>query len=360
MDAWCIRNYTETDNLKLETFDTPDIESDAEVLVKVHASSVNPIDVEMRRGYGTNLLNTWRKLVGVEEFPLICGRDFSGVVVKTGRRVRRFRPGMEVWGTPSVVSAVSRGCHAQYLKVKQEEIAAKPVSLSHVEAASLPYVICTVWAGLVSRGGLGPATSAGKRVLVLGGSGGIGTFAIQLLKAWGATVITTCSTDAIDLVTSLGADHAIDYITTDEEAELRKLGGYDVILDPFGGEYEILAPELLSDRACGVYISIIPPLLPKTDALGLGKGVLSSGKSFVSASLKVNSLKGASVKWGFFTPNPGALDHVKLLVNQKKVKPVIQAVFPFSQVPDAYANVEAGHTRGKTIIQVAMDTQPLS
>ncbi|XP_031570023.1 reticulon-4-interacting protein 1, mitochondrial-like [Actinia tenebrosa] len=349
MQRWSLHRYG-ADALVLNTVDTPLIKSPSDILVKVHAASVNPIDLRIRNGYGVKLLNLWRKLKGTQEFPLILGRDFSGVVVKTGRRVRRFKPGDEVWGTPSVPNG---GTHTQYLIAQQDEISMKPSCLSHVEAASLPYVACTVWVGLKSRAGLNETNCPGKRVLVYGGSGGIGTFAIQLLKAWGADVTTTCRTDAVELVMSLGADHVIDYNMTDVEAELEGSEGFDVILDPFGGKFEQMSTKLLSQCTGSVYVNLAPPLLPNTDRLGLGLGIVSSGQSFLSSFAQKAFFKGGSTAWAFFVPNPGALDHVARLTETGQIRPVIQSLFPFNEVPEAFAQLEAGHSRGKTVIQVA-------
>ncbi|KXJ09509.1 Reticulon-4-interacting protein 1, mitochondrial [Exaiptasia diaphana] len=357
MQCWSLDQYGGNEVLQLNTVEMPSVQSSADILVKVHAASVNPFDIRMRNGYGSKLLNLWRKTKGASEFPLVLGRDFSGVVVKTGKLVRRFRPGDEVWGSPTVPNG---GTHTQYLVARQDEISHKPGCLSHVEAASLPYVACTVWVALVSRAGLKPDNCFEKRILVYGGSGGIGTLAIQLLKAWGAHVTTTCSTGAIDLVKSLGADHIVDYKINDVEQELRELPGFDVILDPFGYQNQKMATNLLSFCTGAVYVNLAPPLLNEIDRLGLGKGVISSGQSLVSSFAKKALFKGGSESWAFAIPNPGALNHISKLCEEGKIRPVVQEVFPFNKTPDAFAHLEAGHSRGKTVIQMEQPDEKLS
>ncbi|KAK3699307.1 hypothetical protein QZH41_018417 [Actinostola sp. cb2023] len=287
MQCWSLDRYGGSDAMQLNTVETPSAKSHADILVKVHAASVNPFDIRMRDGYGSKVLNLWRKSKGTEEFPLVLGRDMSGVVVETGKLIRRFKPGDEVWGSPIVPHG---GTHTQYLIAQQDEISLKPACLSHVEAASLPYVACTVWVAVVSRAGLKPGNSTDKR--------------------------------------------------------------FDVILDPFGGKLEHMSTKLLSHSTGAVYVNLAPPLLSNTDRLGLGRGIVTSGQSLISSIAKKALMKGGTGSWAFFVPNPGALNHVAKLCQEGMIRPVVQAVFPFHQTPDAFAHLEAGHTRGKTVIQM--------
>ncbi|XP_015765929.1 PREDICTED: reticulon-4-interacting protein 1, mitochondrial-like isoform X1 [Acropora digitifera] len=151
MNAWYTNEYGSNDVLEFGSQPLPRLRKATDVLVRVHSASVNPIDFRMRSGYGETLLNVWRKMENTDEFPLILGRDFSGEVVKTGRMARRFTEGEQVWGTPSVISG---GTHSEYVVASQDEISLKPSNWTHIEAASLPYVACTVWTALVSRAGL--------------------------------------------------------------------------------------------------------------------------------------------------------------------------------------------------------------
>lgn len=349
MEAWYINEYGSNDVLQFGSQPLPSLRRPTDILVRVHAASVNPLDYRMRSGYGETLLNVWREVENVDEFPLILGRDFSGEVVKTGRLARRYQKGDRVWGTPSVITG---GAHAEFIVASQDEMSIKPANWTHAEAASLPYVACTVWTALVSRAGLNSNNCHDKHVLVLGGSGGIGNFAVQLLKAWGARVTSTCATDAVELVAGLGADHVVDYSLANMKEELKSLGGFDVILDPFGGEAGDKSAGLLSKWKGAIYVTLNPPVLRKTDELGAGLGLLSAGQSFTSSALQKALCSGSLVSWGFFSPNGPALDHIRCLCQLEKIKPVVQEVFPFSKTDEAYAKLESGHARGKIVISM--------
>lgn len=349
MEAWTIDGYGSNDVLELSNVPLPKLQKSTDVLIRVRAASVNPIDYRMRSGYGQTLLNLWRKAEKVDEFPLILGRDFSGEVLKTGRLARRFGKGDEVWGTPSVISG---GTHAEVVVASQDEISIKPSIWTHQEAASLPYVACTVWTALISRAGLKPNECHKKRVLVLGGSGGIGSFAIQLLKAWGAYVVSTCSSDAVELVAGLGADHVVDYTASNLEDELKTVGSFDVVLDPFGGDLSRQYARLLSKWKGSIFVTLAPPVLNNTDKLGAGLGLLSAGQNLASTSIPEALCSGNLVSWGFFSPNGPALDHIRSLCLSGMIKPIVQEVFPFSKTKDAYAKLEGGHARGKIVVSM--------
>ncbi|HVL02637.1 MAG TPA: alcohol dehydrogenase catalytic domain-containing protein, partial [Dongiaceae bacterium] len=192
MKGVVIRQYgSAADVLNIENIGVPEPGRN-EVLIWQHATSVNPIDYRMRDGYGRVLFEKMRGF----ELPLILGRDVAGEVVKTGSQVRDLQVGDAVFG---VTSPKAQGAYAEYvistpahvIKMPKPPVYEKPISFE--QAASLPYVTCTVWDALVTKAGLGPDNSNGKKVFVQGGSGGIGSLAIQLLKSWGAYVATTCS-----------------------------------------------------------------------------------------------------------------------------------------------------------------------
>ena len=187
MQAMLINRYGSAKEVFQYTeLDKPSIKPD-EVLINIKASSVNPIEYKMREGYGSKLFTKKRGF----EFPVILGNDVCGVIEAVGSKVTEFKPGDEVYAAPEVTG---QGSYCEYRAVKAKCCVEKPRNLSFVEAATLPYVALTTWSALVTRAKLGPRNSRGKKVLVHGGSGGIGSFAIQLLKAWGAEVATTCST----------------------------------------------------------------------------------------------------------------------------------------------------------------------
>ncbi|XP_035825343.1 reticulon-4-interacting protein 1 homolog, mitochondrial isoform X2 [Aplysia californica] len=278
MSAWQIHQYGRTEELSfVKATKAATIKSPNEILVKVHAASVNPIDVRMMDGYGRKLINVLRAQKGFmksgTEFPLILGRDFSGTVIETGRGVKKFQAGDEVWGA---LSPERPGTHAEYAVVSQDEISLKPKNIMHTEAASIPYVAATTWAALCTVGELREHKAAGKRLLVLGGSGGIGTFAIQLAKSWGMHVTTTCSGDAIDLVTALGADVAVDYKTGGPWRQLGQMSKFDLILDTIGGESTSRAASLLGSWKNSKLVTIVSPILKNSDNLGVLPGLVKT------------------------------------------------------------------------------------
>ncbi|KAJ3606739.1 hypothetical protein NHX12_026258, partial [Muraenolepis orangiensis] len=277
---------------------TPTVNLASEVLIKVEAASLNPLDISMR--------------------------------------------GDEVW---AAVPPWKQGSLAEYVTLTEYEVSHKPKSLSHTEAASVPYVAATALSALVNAAGLCRDNCSDKRVLITGGSGGVGTFSIQLLKAWGAHVTVTCSGNAEGLVRGLGADEVVDYTAGDVAAQLESTEKFDVVLDNVGGEdTERWAPGLLRPWSGAKYVTLVTPLLRNTDSGGLLDGVARSGCSLHNKAMQNLVSRGVFYRWGFYAPDGPALD---------EMLPVVQACFPFSQVPQAFQKVEQGHARGKTVVMVA-------
>ncbi|XP_033095584.1 reticulon-4-interacting protein 1 homolog, mitochondrial-like [Anneissia japonica] len=346
MFAWQIHNYGK-DNLNLVEKLVPVITKPKELLIKVYASSINPIDLRMQGGYGAVLLNKGRRCSSGDEFPLILGRDCSGVVVDVGKGVMGIKKGDEVW---AAVSQIKPGCHAQYVLINEDEVSKKPESLTHVQAASLPYVISTVWSALYAIARFRPKKeSIGKSVLIHGGSGGVGSFAIQLVKAWNGKVSTTCSTSAVDMVKKLGANHVYDYKQSDFQNSLLKAGGFDLILDTIGGPTEDLSMELL--KSGSQLISLVSPFMADMDRYGAVVGSLSASTTMFKKAMAV-SRKGGKYRWAFATPNAVALETIAQLVDEGKIRPVIDRVFTFKQIPEAFEKLEKGHARGKIVIDM--------
>lgn len=351
MRAWQIRRYGGKDELTWsESVRVPRIIHPEDILVNVNAASINMLDIRMRGGYGHAMLNAVRNKDRLHapqsEFPLILGRDFSGTVLKTGMRVKKFKVGDKIWGT---VSPFRQGSHAELTVTSESHISLRPQNLSDIEAASLPYVVSTVMTALCDVGELKDNNTANKRVLIYGGSGGIGTFAIQLMKAWGAIVTTTCSTDAVSLVTSLGADHVIDYKTQNVQQELMSMKGYDVILDIHGGvDFSF---DLLKKWNNSKFVTIKTPFLQNTDEYGILPGLLRSGAN-LTANVLQGFKEGRSYRWAMFKPSRKHLETVKHLVEREEIKPVIDKVFPFEEADKAYEKLEEGHARGKIVIDM--------
>ncbi|XP_076308647.1 NAD(P)H oxidoreductase RTN4IP1, mitochondrial-like [Tachypleus tridentatus] len=371
MKVWQTHKYGGPEDLVFsDTVCVPFISKPNDLLVQIHAASVNPIDVRMLGGYGSVAIGTLKRLCEFPqdpaEFPLTFGRDFSGVVIDTGHSVKNFKPGDEVWGA---IGAQRQGTHAEFVLAADSSVSHKPKSISHVEAASIPYVATTVWSALCVVGGLRRDTAIGMRSLVFAGSGGIGTFAIQACLAYsytglkkcfsvlhgGAHVTTTCSTEAVHLVTQLGADEVIDYSTQNVMEELKTLKGFDIILDPIGQESADFYLSLLKSWTNSKYITIVPPFLMNTDKYGIVGGTLLS---LVQASLDTaKGLKdGRSLRWALFAPSGCALKTVSQMVDNGEITPVVEKIFQFEDTPDAYRKQQEGHARGKTVISVKNTT----
>ena len=212
MRAFILDRYGSADRVRAGDMPDPEPRED-DVLVQIHAAGVNLLDSKIRNGEFKSFLRY--------RLPLILGHDVAGVVVRVGSRVRRFKPGDEVYARPADGRV---GAFAEFIAIKEDDVAIKPTGLTMAEAASIPLVGLTAWQALIERANLKP----GQKVLIHAGSGGVGTFAIQLAKHAGATVATTTSTDNVDLVRSLGADVVIDYKKEDFADVLRD---YDVVLN---------------------------------------------------------------------------------------------------------------------------------
>jgi len=310
-----------------------------EIRIRVHASAVNNIDCAIRRGYGSEFF----KRRGLFELPLIMGRDVSGVVDKIGGDVTRIKVGDEVYAAPS-----NHGC-ADYVTVKADFVALKPRNLTHLEAASFPYVVLTAWAALADHAGLTAENTAGQKVFLPRGSGGVGTLAIQWMKAWGAQVVTTCSTKNIELVQSLGADEVFDYTKDSFEGQLKDC---DVALDMLGHEMEQSVLETLKLNSGARYVSIVSPLMLLTTEHGYDQGIEMYESALADRKSKQAEL-GREFSWSFMQPNGDALARIAELIEQDKIKPVIDQVYPLEQLVEAHEYVESRRVRGKVVISVA-------
>ncbi|XP_075233279.1 NAD(P)H oxidoreductase RTN4IP1, mitochondrial-like [Lycorma delicatula] len=357
MSAWQIHSYGTIEELQLsKTARLPSLTSPNEVLVKVLASSVNPIDVMMISGYGASVLNTLRQvehctLAPELEFPLILGRDCCGEVIAKGNDVGDdLNVGDIVYG---VIPVHHQGCHAENVVLNKRLVRKKPDEISVEKAASLLYVGMTAWSALKLTGDLWLMPSERKKVLVIGASGGVGTVAVQLLKSWNAEVVAICNKDAVPLVKSLCADHVIDYTAPEAMHEISRYGKYDIIFDVAGipeSDIQNYIP-LLKEWALAKYITLRSPLLRNFDNFGLIPGMFQNAKELLLPNLTTGAVtRGSSIRWAFFVPLPNGLDEIHHLIATKKIKPVIHKKFKFSELPLAYKEVQKGHLRGKVVV----------
>lgn len=288
-----------------------------QVLVRVHATSVNPVDYQTRRGDYQNLV----------KLPAILGVDISGVIEAVGESVTTFKVGDEVYYSPQLFG--ESGSYAEYHVADEQLVAHKPVNLSHLEAACFPLAAGTAWDCLVTRGQL----QVGESVLIHAGAGGVGSFAIQLAKAIGAYVFTTCSFNNHDLVKKLGADYAIDYKSEDYVEVIQRVTndkGVDLLLDTIGGETIQRSPQVV--RPYGRLVSIVDIATPQ--------------------SLLEAWAKNLTVHFVITPQYRAKLDSLKHLIERNQLHPVIDSVVPWTQVAQAHQRLEQGGTKGKVVLQV--------
>ncbi len=310
-----------------------------EVLIAVKAASVNPVDCAIRGGYGKEVFRS-KGQVGSGEFPIRLGRDAAGVVEAVGSSVRAFRPGDRVFTAPTGAAM------AELIKVDADEVALAPANLDFIEAASIPFVAMTAWNALVKQSGLSSMNTLGKRVIIARGAGGVGSFAIQLMKAWGAWVATTCSTDNIDFVRDLGADMVVDY-RRQRVAEV--LHGYDAVLNgTFDLEEDLLSALKTSSNAS--YITITSPKVRLADEFGLVEG-FRRADAMLARIQEAQQRLGRRYLWGFMKPDGAALGEVAALIAAGKIRPIIDRVYPATDIAAAHEYCESGKVRGKVVIK---------
>lgn len=331
MKAYLLDRY-KRDALRLGEIPTPEM-GDDDVLIEVHAAGLNLLDSKIRTGEFKAILPY--------KLPIALGHDVAGLVVRVGRNVRNFIQGDAVY---SRVPDGRIGTLAEFIAVKAEDVALKPSNLTMVEAASIPLVGLTAWQALVERADI----RKGKKVLIHAGSGGVGTFAIQLAKHLGATVATTTSAANMDLVTSLGADVVIDYR---KDAFEEAIFGYDVVLNSLDGEtleksLDVLKPD-------GQLISISGPPDPGFAKQQGLNGILQLVIRLISSGIR-RKAKARKVAYSFlFMRADGAqLLEITTLLEAGTIKPVIDRVFPFHAVNDALAYIGTGRARGKVMVQI--------
>ena len=303
-----MHSYGGPEVLQWEDAPRPRVER-GEVLIRVHAAGVNPLDWKVRAG----LLNGSVQ----HRLPLIPGWDVSGVVDEVGAGVSRFKKGEEVF---AMSDPTRDGAYADYIAVREAAVAMKPKSLHHVRAAATPVSALTAWRSLFDLGHL----QSGQRILIHGGSGGVGYFAVQLAKWKGAHVLTTASTKNQELLRKLGADEFIDYTNQKFEHVARRI---DMVLDTIGGETQERSWPVLEKG--GVLISLLqPPSKEKANQFGV-RGMMCSVQ-----------------------PDGAQLRHIAKLIDSAKLRPTIDRILPLSEARRAHELSQNGHVHGKIVLRV--------
>ncbi len=332
MKAIIAESYGGPEVLELADIEIPHVGPNG-VLVRVHATSVNPVDWKMRAGW----LSGYWKL----RFPVIWGCDVSGVVEQVGNSVTLFKPGDEVYGFKhGKVGETYRGTYAEYAVIPENMLALKPALLTHEQSAAVPLAAVTAWQSLVGKGRIKP----GSKVLVHAAAGGVGIFAIQIAKSFGAYVAATASARNHELLRSLGADEVIDY---SQERIENKLTGYDVVLDGVGESVWHSSLKVLRPGGRLITLTIPTPHGP-SGRLRFFFTAIAGVISAVSRSL----LRGRAFLMTQVKPRGGDLEKINVLIEAGKLKPVIEKIYPLEQIAEAHRESEKGHVRGKLVLKI--------
>lgn len=332
MKAFIVDRYQKKTALRLGEKPEPEVR-DHDVLVAIHAAGLNMLDAKIRAGEF--------KLILPYRLPLILGHDVAGVVVRVGSKVRGFKPGDEVYARPRDGRI---GTFAELIAMDETDVALKPKNLTMDEAASIPLVGLTAWQVLIGRAKL----KEGQKVLIQAGSGGVGTFAIQLAKHLGATVATTTSTANVDLVKRLGADVVIDYKKEDFST---LLSGYDVVLNSLG--QDTLEKSLKVLKPGGKLISISGPP-DRAFAMEHGSNwFLQQVTRLLSFGIRRKAKRhGVSYSFLFMRANGEQLGRITSLIESGVIRPVVDRVYPFQATNEAMDYLETGRAKGKVVVNL--------
>jgi NADPH:quinone reductase-like Zn-dependent oxidoreductase len=308
MKAVCIYAYGGPEVLVYEDAPRPH-PGDGEVLVRVHAAGINPVDWKVREGHLKEMLH--------HTLPLVLGWDVSGVVEAVGTGIRRLKVGDEVFSRPDI----SRdGAYAEFIAIRESEVALKPLSIDHIHAAALPLAGLAAWQALFVAGGL----AHGQRVLIHAAAGGVGSLAVQMAKWKGAHVIGTASANNHAFLVKIGVDQAVDYQTERFEDVVQPV---DMVLDTVGGDVQERSWKVL--KKGGILVSLVSP--PNSDT-AVAHGVR---QAFV-----------------FIEPNAGQLAEISKLVDAEVLKAIVETILPLSDATRGQELSERGHTRGKIVLRV--------
>lgn len=330
MKAWVVSKYERP----LELADRPEPEvGDRDVLVEIHAAGVNVLDEKIRTGEFKPILPY--------DPPFTLGHDLAGVVIGIGAGVRRFSVGDEVYARPRDQRI---GTFAERLAVHEDDLAIKPRSLSSSDAASVPLVALTAWQALVEMAQVRP----GQKVLVHAGSGGVGTYAIQLAKHLGATVATTAGAANHDWVRELGADQVVDYR---REQFDDVLSGFDVVLDSQGEQSVRRSLTVLKPGGLVIGIAGPPdPTFSREAGLPLPVQLVIRGLSWKAR--RAARRLGVRYRFLFMRADGAQLQQIAQLIDDGTLRPVVERSYPFAEVPQALSHVASGHSKGKVVVEV--------
>lgn len=308
MKAIRIHEFGGPEVLKYEDAPRPEPAED-EVLIKVYASGINPIDWKIRAGHAKGKFPV--------EFPLILGWDLSGEIEEVGSNIINFRKGDEVYGRPD---PTRNGSYAEYIVVKADQISPKPKSIDHDKAAAVPLAGLTAWQALFDHGNL----ESGQKVLIHGATGGVGSYAVQFARWKDAYIIGTASAENLDFLKQLGADEVIDY---KKEKFDEKVKDVDLVIDLIGGDTQKRSLKIIKKGG-----RLITTVAPEYKQAALEKNIHL--ENFMAQS------------------DPEDLEQIASLIDSGKVKPIVTNVFPLEEAAEAQKLGEEGHVRGKIVLEV--------
>lgn len=298
--------------LEIKEKDHPEV-GEGEVLVKIKACGINPVDVKLSQGYMKDMIP--------HEFPIVLGWDMAGVVEECGHSARAFRAGEEVYAYARRPK-LKDGTFAEYIVLPESYLAKKPININFEEASAIPLAGLTAYQSIFDVGQL----ADNETILILGASGGVGTFAVQFAKYKGSKVVAVASKENHKYLEGLGADHCIDYKTQDVESEVKKITseGVDLAFDAVGG-----------------------------DTTQLGAKCLKKNGRLVSIASQGDDLpEGTNFTFVFVEPNSRELDHIRELVEAGNIKVPLQKVYKLEEINEAFQQIETGHTTGKIVVKL--------
>ncbi|HEX2936291.1 MAG TPA: NADP-dependent oxidoreductase [Bacteroidales bacterium] len=315
MKAVIIKEFGDRSKLIYTDVEKPNV-CEGEVLIRIKAAGVNPVDTKIREGLLAKRVPN--------KLPIVLGWDLAGIVVDTGHSARRFKPGDEVYAYARRM-IIQNGTYAEYISLPESYVSHKPSNISFEEAASVPLAGLTAFQAIFEKGKL----TKNQKLLVLGASGGVGSFAIQFAKVKGATVYALAGNKRADYLKEIGADYVLDYTQENWPATFRDLlpEGADCVFDCVGGETTVKAYEYV--KKGGTLVSILSQANPElVDKYGI------------------------TFKYLFVEPNVLQLEKIKDWLEKGKVKVSVQHVYPLKDAAKAHKQMETGHTQGKIVLQI--------
>lgn len=315
MKAVLVKEFGDRSKMILADIDKPKV-GEGEILIKIKAAGVNPVDAKIRQGLLKKRMPN--------KLPIVLGWDFAGVVIETGYAASRFCLGDEVYAYARR-PVIEQGTYAEYISIPECYVTHKPLSLKFEEAASVPLASLTAYQSVIEKGKL----TKGQKIVILGASGGVGTYAIQFSKIIGAEVIAIAGQNRSDYLKSLGADHVIDYTEGDFIEKIKSVfpSGADLILDGVGKEDGNKAYQCVKEG--GMLVSI-----------------LSQVNQELAEKHKIK------FKYHFVEPNARQLDIIGKWIDEKKVKIILQEIYSLKDVAKAHEQIESGHTTGKIVLRI--------